>query len=665
MESDRNQSARVNQRRQAVVRLISELRAAGKKLDHSALIAAHPELMPELEIALRQIGRKKAAEMGSVVGETRSVILETAVPATGSSQTGYAIPADQARIEIEGYSLQRELGRGGQAVVYLAVQEKTGRRVAVKVMRPEALADERALARFKREVQVLAALEHPNIVGILDTGVTSGGAHFIVMNYVAGMTLEEYMKSRQRADSPDPAKLLRLFLKICASVNVAHVRGIVHRDLKPGNIRIDERGEPHILDFGLAHTPLDRLAGRDHPIAVTGEFLGSLPWCSPEQAEGDPDRIDMRTDVYSLGVILYQILTDGKFPYEVVGNMRDVLNNILNTEPTPPSKVAGARESVGDRRTGKLGPPAVNPVIEGIVLRALAKNRELRYQTAGELGRDLAQYLSGQQTTVRQPEPAPLPAKAPAVNITAISLAVIALCAVVAAVWVVARKSGVQSNVAAPAAAVPVAIAAPTTAPSAPVVIPTTLPAADLPDNHVAAIFGGTAHLEGNVLALTPGKLPAMVYFGPTIITDFDMSFDAMVNQTSNNKGFRAIIHAAMHNVCLYWIAAEGNTIISLYSRFDGVMTRLQAEQFRMEPNQWYNVKVEARGPEIRCFLDGHEHFDIKETRFTSGRVGISCSDPGARFRNIKVTAPDGSIIWQGPPDLSHLPPEQIDPPGK
>jgi serine/threonine protein kinase len=673
MESDRNQSAQVNQRRQAVVRLISELRAAGKKLDQSALIAAHPELMPELEIALRQIGRKKAAETGSVVGETRSVILETAVPVTGSSQTGYAIPAGEARIEIEGYSLQRELGRGGQAVVYLAVQEKTGRRVAVKVMRPDALADERALARFKREVQVLAALEHPNIVGILDTGVTSSGAHFIVMNYVAGMTLEEYMKSRQRADSPDPAKLLRMFLKICASVNVAHVRGIVHRDLKPGNIRIDERGEPHILDFGLAHTPLDRLAGGDHPIAVTGEFLGSLPWCSPEQAEGDPDRIDMRTDVYSLGVVLYQILTDGKFPYEVVGNMRDVLNNILNTEPTPPSKVTGSRQSAGDRPPGKLGPPAVNPVIENIVLRALAKNREQRYQTAGELGRDVAHYLAGQQTTVRQSEPAPAAAKRPTLNIAAISLAVIAVCAVVAAVWLVARKSGVQSNVVAPVAA-PVAIAAPATAPSAPaapvtqsapVAIATTLTAAGLPENYVVGIFGGSAHLEGNAMALTPGKLPAVIYFGPAIITDYDMSFDAMVNPNSNSRGFRAIIHAANRNVCMYWIGADENTRIILNSRFDGVMTRLQTQQFRMEPNHWYNAKVEVRGPEIRCFMDGEECFDVKQTQCPNGRVGISSSDPGARFRNIKVTAPDGSIIWQGPPDLSHLPPEQIDPPGK
>jgi len=657
MEPDRTPDAAANQRKQAIARLISGLTAAGGKLDESALIAAHPELMPDLEAALRRLSRMRG-------GETASVVLETAVPPAGASHIGHAIPADQPPVEIKGYSIQRELGSGGQAVVYLAVQENTGRRVALKIMRPEALADERALARFKREVQVLAALEHPNVVGILDTGVTSAGGQYIAMNYVAGVTLDEYMKSRQRGDSPDPARLLRLFLKICAAVNVAHVRGIVHRDLKPGNIRIDERGEPHILDFGLAHTPLDRLVGGDHPIAVTGEFLGSLPWCSPEQAEGDPDRIDMRTDVYSLGVILYQFLTDGKFPYEVVGNMRDVLNNILNAEPTPPSKVVPARQSAQERRPGKLGPPPVNPVIENIVLRALAKNRELRYQSAGELGRDVAHYLAGQQTAARQKEPASTgpPAKPPGRKFLAIGLAVIVLCAVGALAWLMTRKSSTGSGVAI-APPVQVIAPAPTTVPATPVAIPTKPPAAGMPDNQIASILAGTAHLEGDALALTPGKLPATVYFGPANLSDYDMSFDAMTNENGNGKGFRVVIHAAMHNAFLYWLGAEDDTLLGLYSRFEGTLTRLQWQQYRLEPDQWYNVKVEVRGAEIQCFLDGQERFGGRDTRLTRGRAGLSSSDFTTRFRNIKLTAPDGSVIWQGPPDLSHLPPVQIDPP--
>jgi tRNA A-37 threonylcarbamoyl transferase component Bud32 len=657
MEPDRTQDVAANQRKQAVARLIAGLMAAGGKVDESAVIAAHPELMPELEAALRKLSRLRS-------GETANVMLETAVPPAGASSIGYAIPADQPPVEVKGYSIQRELGRGGQAVVYLAIQENTGRRVALKIMRPEALADERALARFKREVQVLAALEHPNIVGILDTGVTSGGGQFIAMNYVAGVTLEEYMKSRQRSDSPDPARLLRLFLKICAAVNVAHVRGIVHRDLKPGNIRIDERGEPHILDFGLAHTPLDRLAGGDHPIAVNGEFLGSLPWCSPEQAEGDPDRIDMRTDVYSLGVILYQFLTDGKFPYEVVGNIRNVLNNILNAEPTPPSKIAPARQSAEERRPGKLGPPPVNPVIENIVLRALAKNRELRYQSAGELGRDVAHYLAGEQTAARRKEAAPAApaAKSPGRKFAVICLAVIAVCAVGAVAWLLNRKSSVHGS----AAIAPVAqviAAAPATVPATPAAIPARPPAAGMPDNQITSVAGGTAHLEGDALALTPGNLPATVYFGPANLSDYDMSFDAMTNENGNGKGFRVVVHAAMRNALLYWLAAEDNTLIGLYSRFDGNLARLQWQPYRLEPDQWYNVKVEVRGAEIQCFLDGQEHFGGRDTRITRGRAGLSSSDFTTRFRNIKLTAPDGSVIWQGPPDLSHLGPRQIDPP--
>ncbi len=357
------QSGATDRKKEAITRVISEIisqEASSEPIDESKIIAAHPELMPELQTALRRLH-----SMTSMPSETSTPIGATAVPPVGQStieDTG-----EPEGTKIEGYALERELGRGGQAVVYLAVQKNTGRKVALKLMRREAIADERALARFKREVQVLAALDHPNIVGVMDTGSAGAGAQFIVMNYVAGTSLDEYLKPRWG----ERTELLRLFLKICDAVNFAHVRGIVHRDLKPGNIRIDERGEPHILDFGLAHTPLDRLAGG---LAVSGEFLGSLPWSSPEQAARDPDRIDMRTDVYSLGVILYQMLSGGKFPYDVKGDIRVALDNITNAAPAPLAGVDGR--------------------LEGVVRKALSKNKEQRYQTAGELGREVSNYLA-------------------------------------------------------------------------------------------------------------------------------------------------------------------------------------------------------------------------------------------------------------------------------
>lgn len=659
MEPDSNQIGATNQRKQAIARLISGLmkNGAGKELDESAIIAAHPDLMPELQIALRRVRRTLAEE-------TALIVAATAIPPAGGSAAG---APEQPAVQVSGYSIERELGRGGQAVVYLAVQQNTGRKVAIKIMQPEALAGERAVARFKREVQVLAALDHPNIVGILDTGVTPDGGHFIVMNYVAGETLDEYMKSRRWGDSSDPTKLLRLFLKICAAVNVAHIRGIVHRDLKPVNIRIDERGEPHILDFGLAHTPLDRLAGGEHPIAVTGEFLGSLPWCSPEQAEGDPDRIDMRTDVYSLGVILYQILTDGKFPYEVVGNMRDVLNNILNAEPTPPSKVVaagGSKHSSQDRRPGKLGAPPINETIERIVLKALAKNRELRYQSAGELGRDVAQYLAGRQTAVRQPQPpaAASPGKARVSRHAVLVLAAVVLCAAGIGAWMLLRKSA--SHAVASAPSIPAAQVAPAATPAAdnkPPELPVTIGPRS---NRGFGIVGGTCHLEGDALALTPGvKGQCVIYLGPFNWSNYDLSFGAMTNGQGASEGFRIIIHAFEHNACQIRLGDFDNAAIELLARYNGVAQRLQLKSYRIEPDRWCQVRVKVRGPEIQCFLNGQECLDATDNRFTHGRPGLATFSSAVRFRDFKVTAPNGLIIWQGPPDLSELPAGSIDPP--
>ncbi len=309
---------------------------------------------------------------------------------TVASSSARVIPL----IAIAGYQVLREISRGGQAVVCEAIQQSTGRKVAIKIMREGPLASPRERARFDREVQVLAALNHPNIVRVVDRGATADGSFFLVMDYVGGPPLDEWLLQYYRAhpDGPppsDPSELLRVFLKICDAVSAAHLRGIVHRDLKPPNIRMDENGEPIILDFGLARTAFTAMTDEQTPqmVSITGQFMGSLPWASPEQAEGIPEKIDIRSDVYSLGVILYQMLT-GRFPYQVAGTMRDILNNIITATPPPPSQTMAAKEAREVRRRLKLGrkPRAVlNPVIDAIVLKSLAKRREDRYQSAGEL----------------------------------------------------------------------------------------------------------------------------------------------------------------------------------------------------------------------------------------------------------------------------------------
>ena len=299
--------------------------------------------------------------------------------ATASTPPSDPTLATLAPDSIVGYRIVRELHRGGQGVVYEAFQESTRRKVAIKVMKEGPFAGAADEARFDREVQVLGQLNHPNIVTIHDSG-SSVGHHYFVMDYVPGQPLDAYMASVR----PSVDESMRLFARVCDAVNAAHLRGVIHRDLKPGNIRIDPDDEPRVLDFGLA-----KVATSDSDVSamtMTGQFVGSLPWASPEQAEAVPSKIDVRTDVYSLGVILYHMLT-GRFPYNVIGNMRDVIDNILTAEPTRPSTLRAEGERLARR---------INDEVETIVLKCLHKERERRYQTAGELARDVRHYLNGE-----------------------------------------------------------------------------------------------------------------------------------------------------------------------------------------------------------------------------------------------------------------------------
>lgn len=285
---------------------------------------------------------------------------------------GSTAGAKKIKLDLPGYRLVREVSRGGQGVVFLAVQEATKRNVAIKVMLHGAIAGERERRRFEREVEILAQLRHPNIVTIHDSGVVNS-LFYCVMDYIPGSSLDHYVV----ANELDLVSALKLFGKIATAVNAAHRMGVLHRDLKPGNIRVGEDGEPHVLDFGLAKAT--GLGDAEAPqLSMTGQFLGSLPWASPEQAIGVPAKIDLRTDVYALGVILYQMLT-GAFPYSIVGPMNEVIDNILYTPPTPPSKL---------RRQ-------VDHEVETILLKCLNKDAERRYQSAGELARDIDNYLEG------------------------------------------------------------------------------------------------------------------------------------------------------------------------------------------------------------------------------------------------------------------------------
>lgn len=272
------------------------------------------------------------------------------------------------------YRILRRIGSGGMGVVYEAEQTEPTRRVALKVTRSPAGTEGRQFRLFRREIEALARLKHPSIARIYDAGQTSEGQQYFVMELIEGQPLIEYCDG---AGLSLP-KRLALFVQVCRAVNYAHQRSVIHRDLKPANILVDTEGVPHILDFGLARI-VDPGMEVTRSLLGAETLVGTLPYMSPEQAGTGETDIDTRTDVYSLGVIFYQMLT-GRYPYEVVGQLADVLRNIAEAEPARPSSIQHR----------------INGEVETIVLRALAKDRERRYPSAEALGEDVRRYLDGE-----------------------------------------------------------------------------------------------------------------------------------------------------------------------------------------------------------------------------------------------------------------------------
>lgn len=331
------------------------------------------------------------------------VLREVPGPDAADSRTaGHPQEAQDARedpgtgLKIPDCRIIRQLSRGGQGIVYEALQLSTKRKVAVKVLLPGAHASASARKRFEREIELIAKLRHPNIISIHQTGTLPDGGQYYVMDYVRGLPLDRHVREKKLCLE----EVLRLFATVCDAVQYAHQRGVIHRDLKPTNTLVDSEGRPQILDFGLAKPLTDRAATL---VSVSQEVIGTLPYMSPEQAVGSPDEIDTRTDVYALGVIFYELLT-GHYPYPVKGALPDVVRNITETPPTPPSRIWTSDSGVTRRSTRRLraGECPIDREIQTILLKPLAKERERRYQSAGELARDIRHYLAGEPIEARR-----------------------------------------------------------------------------------------------------------------------------------------------------------------------------------------------------------------------------------------------------------------------
>lgn len=331
-----------------------------------------------------------------------STVVEKTIPESADSPnrpTSVLPPDDEAvkGLRIGPYQVLRRLGEGGMGTVYLAARadQEFKKHVAIKVVR-KGMASEEIVSRFRRERQILAALDHPGIARLLDGGTTEDGLPYFVLEYVKGQPLGTYCDSHGLSIR----ERILLFRSICSAVQYAHQNLVIHRDLKPANILVTADGSPKLLDFGIAKLLAPDALSLEAPETATGMHVMTPAYASPEQVRADS--LTTASDVYSLGVVLYELLT-GRRPYELkTGSQLEVYRVVCEEEPSRPSTVVtgGGEEShraVASRAAGT--PQKLNRLLRGdldnVVMMAMRKEPQRRYGSVQALSDDLGRYLDG------------------------------------------------------------------------------------------------------------------------------------------------------------------------------------------------------------------------------------------------------------------------------
>jgi eukaryotic-like serine/threonine-protein kinase len=266
------------------------------------------------------------------------------------------------------YRVEARLGAGGMAEVFRGFDPVLNRTVAIKTLLPQFARDEAFVARFRREAQAAARLNHPNIVAAYDTG-SDDGTQYIVMEFVEGRTLAEFLATGRR---PTPVQSSEIAQKIAGALAAAHAQGVIHRDIKPGNVMVTRDGTVKVMDFGIA-----RMTTGVETAPQTSAVLGTATYLSPEQAQGGP--VDARTDIYSLGTVLYELVA-GRPPFTGESPVAIAYKQV-NETPVPPSELN----------------PDVPARLDAVIMKALSKNPANRYQTAEEFAADLDRVVKGQE----------------------------------------------------------------------------------------------------------------------------------------------------------------------------------------------------------------------------------------------------------------------------
>lgn len=344
-----------------------------------------------------------AAEAATGAEATQAAEAEATVSLPAAGAAGWLVAGR--------YKLLQPIGEGGMGTVWMADQiEPVRRRVAVKLIRADRGTSRDILARFEAERQAIAVMDHPHIAKLLDAGTTKEGSPYFVMELVKGLPLTEYC-DQARMSIPER---LHVFMQICGAVQHAHQKGIIHRDLKPSNILVenhDGKAVPKVIDFGLAKATTGLKLTENTLFTGFGNVLGTPLYMAPEQAGGSAIDVDTRADLYALGVILYELLT-GTTPLTRESIRQAALDQIVRLireqEPPAPSSRLSTTESAASIAANRQTEPAklgrfVKGELDWIVLKALAKERDRRYDTASALARDVERFLNHEPVTAGPP----------------------------------------------------------------------------------------------------------------------------------------------------------------------------------------------------------------------------------------------------------------------
>ncbi|MHC5039175.1 MAG: bifunctional serine/threonine-protein kinase/formylglycine-generating enzyme family protein, partial [Planctomycetota bacterium] len=354
----------------------SQIKEGGEGLPLT--VAEGPGVAQEMPRTLMEVSSSPAVKEGGAGVETQP----EGTDSERGAKTGGTWPAEGGRpkpqaISVEGekkyfgsYEIVKELSRGGMGIVYIAKQKGLKREVALKVLIAGEGATEDQIKRFHREAEASAKLSHPHIVPIFDVGVV-GSQHYFTMEFIRGKPLDKLIKEK----AIDAGEALTLTAKTSRALHYAHERDIIHRDIKPGNILVNEEGEPKLTDFGLAK---DVGSGEEgEALTVSGAVMGTPRYMSPEQAEGRTGEIGRRSDLFSLGAILYEMLT-WECPFTGT-TIVEILKKVTYDDPAPPRRIA----------------KSIPKDVETICLKCLEKDPNKRYQTGEELADDIDRYLAG------------------------------------------------------------------------------------------------------------------------------------------------------------------------------------------------------------------------------------------------------------------------------